>query len=203
MSNVEPLKVQDVPELAPLIEQISAAMGFVPNSLMTMARRPEILRAFTQLAGVLLGPGEIKPELKQLVAHVTSTAAGCRYCQAHTAGGAARLGVAADKIEAVWEFETDSRFNEAERAALRLARDAGLVPNATTPEHFTQLRRHFSESQIIELIAVISMFGWLNRWNDTMATQLEDEPLRFASEHLAKRGWQVGKHTRSSERERQ
>jgi uncharacterized peroxidase-related enzyme len=203
MSNVEPLKVQDVPELAPLIEQISSAMGFVPNSLMTMARRPEILRAFTQLAGVLLGPGEIKPELKQLVAHVTSTAAGCRYCQAHTAGGAARLGVAADKIEAVWEFETDSRFNEAERAALRLARDAGLVPNATTPEHFTQLRRHFSESQIIELIAVISMFGWLNRWNDTMATQLEDEPLRFASEHLAKRGWQVGKHTRSSERERQ
>jgi len=196
MANVEPLRVEDVPDLAPLIGQISAAMGFVPNSLLTMARRPEIMRGFSQLAGVVLGPGEIKPDLKQLVAHVASTAAGCRYCQAHTAGGAARMGVGADKIEAVWQFETDSRFDAAERATLRLARDAAIVPNATTPGHFRELRKHFNDSQIVELVAVISIFGWLNRWNDTMATQLETEPLQFALEHLEKRGWKAGKHGR-------
>jgi len=194
LANVEPLRVEDVPELAFLIEQVSAAMGFVPNSLLTMARRPEIMRGFTQLVAAVLGPGEIAADLKLLVAHVGSTAAGCRYCQAHTAGAAARLGVEVDKIEAAWHFETDSRFSASERAALRLARDAALVPIATTPEHFSELRRYFSENQIVELVAVIAIFGWLNRWNDTMATQLEDEPKRFACQHLAGRGWQAGKH---------
>jgi uncharacterized peroxidase-related enzyme len=194
MANVDPLRIEDVPELAPLIGQISAAMGFVPNSLLTMARRPEILRGFTQLASAVLGPGQIRADLKQLVAHVASTAAGCRYCQAHTAGGAARFGVSPEKIEAVWKFETHPRFDPAERVALRLARDAALVPNAITQKHFTELRKHFSEDQIVELVSVISIFGWLNRWNDTMATRLEDEPLEFASRHLANRGWQPGKH---------
>ena len=187
MANVEPLRVEDAPELASLIGQISGAMGFVQNSLLTMARRPEIARAFIQLAGAVLGPGELGPDFKQLVAYVASTAAGCRYCQAHTAGGAARMGLVADKIEAAWEFETDSRVDAAERAALRQARDAALIPNATTPQHFSDLRRYFSKSQIVELVAVISIFGYLNRWNDTMATQLEAEPLEFASRHLAKR----------------
>jgi uncharacterized peroxidase-related enzyme len=194
LANVEPLRVEEVPELASLIEQVSAAMGFVPNSLLTMARRPEIMRGFTQLAAAVLAPGEIAADLKLLVAHVGSTAAGCRYCQAHTAGGAARLGVEVDKIEAACQFETDNRFSASERAALRLARDASLVPIATTPEHFSELRRHFSQNQIVELVAVIALFGWLNRWNETMATQLEDEPMRFAGQHLAGRGWQAGKH---------
>jgi hypothetical protein len=47
-------------------------------------------------------------------------------------------------------------------------------------------------------VAVISLFGWLNRWNDTMATELEDEPLAFASQHLTANGWSAGKHAGSA-----
>jgi len=78
----------------------------------------------------------------------------------------------------------------------RLARDAAAVPNATTPAHFEELRRHFNDAQIIEITATISLMGWLNRWNDTMATELEDEPLTFASDHLSNHGWEAGKHVR-------
>jgi hypothetical protein len=46
----------------------------------------------------------------------------------------------------------------------------------------------------VQSVGVISLFGYLNRWNDTMATTLEPEPLEFATQHLAKRGWQPGKH---------
>lgn len=91
-------------------------------------------------------------------------------------------------------FETNSHFDEAERAALRLARDASIVPNATTPSHFVELRKHFEEDQIVEMVAMIALFGWLNRWNDTMATELEPEPMGFASEHLTNGGWKVGEH---------
>jgi hypothetical protein len=42
--------------------------------------------------------------------------------------------------------------------------------------------------------AVCSLFGYLNRWNDTMATTLEDVPLATAERVLAGQGWEVGKH---------
>ena len=198
MAYVKPLSRNDAQVFEPLLGSIEAAMGFVPNSLLTLARRPEILQAFAALAGAV-HQGTVSPELKQLVAHISSTAAGCRYCQAHTAQSAAHLGVAPAKLEAAWNFESDNRFDETERAALRLARDASVVPNAVTKSHFEDLRKYFSDDEIVELVAVISLFGWLNRWNDTMATELESEPLDFASKHLASRGWQTGKHREGAE----
>jgi alkylhydroperoxidase family enzyme len=103
-------------------------------------------------------------------------------------------GLSQEKLDAVWEFEWSDLFSEGERAALRLARDAALVPNASTPKHFEDLREHYSEDAIVQIVAVISAFGFLNRWNDTMATELEDSPLGFGERHLAGQGWSVDEH---------
>ena len=174
---------------------VKKAMGFVPNSLKTMARRPELLQSFLGLASTIQRSERIDPVLGQLVAHVASTAAGCRYCQAHTGAVAEARGAEASKITDAWQFETDERFDAAEKAALRLARDSALVPNQTTPEHFEALREHFDERQIVDLVAIISLFGFLNRWNDTMATEVEEEPLEFAEKALVSRGWTRDKHS--------
>ena len=194
MANVEPLTRDALTEFEPYFVNIEQAMGFVPNSLLTMAHSPEILRGFSAMAAAVFGASGVSPALKQLVAFVASNASGCRYCQAHTSSSAVRLGVSPEKVAAVYDFETNPLFSEAESAALRLARDAAIVPNATTPEHFVAVREHFSEAQIVEIVAVISLFGWLNRWNDTMATRLEAEPLDLAAGTLAPHGWSVGKH---------
>ena len=77
---------------------------------------------------------------------------------------------------------------------MRLARDAALVPNQVTAAHFEELHKYLSDDEIVELVAMVSLFGFLNRWNDTMATQLEPEPLAFATKNLAAVGWQPGKH---------
>ena len=98
------------------------------------------------------------------------------------------------KIEAVWEFETSPLYSDAERAALRLALAAGYIPNGATDEHFDELRKYYSKSEMVEIVSVISMFGWLNRFNDTLANELEDDAVAFAGEHLAEAGWEVGKH---------
>lgn len=194
MAHIEPLRLEAIPELEPMMRQMKEQIGFVPNSLLIMAHRPEVVRAFVPLVVAVMGPGKVPAELKQLVAYIASTAAGCRYCQAHTAASTASLGVSAQKLEAAWQFETDDRYSAAEKAALRLARDASVVPNAVTPEHFAALQSHLEPAQIVELVAVISLFGWFNRWNDTMATPLEEEPLSFATAHLSTAGWTIGKH---------
>lgn len=194
MARIDPLPTEQLPRYAPIFDLIEQSMGFVPTSLPTMARIPALFDTFAPFAATVMNAGHIDSALVQLVAHVASTAAGCRYCQAHTATHAHHVGVDVDKLRAVWEFETDGRFTAAERAALTLARDAAQVPNLTTDAHFDELKRHFDETQIVQIVAVISLFGYLNRWNDTMATTLEDAPLAFAAEHLAGRGWRPDKH---------
>ncbi len=196
MANLEPLSRGELPELEPLLQMVESVMGFVPNSMLTMARWPELLNSFAGLAAVVSGPGEVEGGLKHLVSLMASRAAGCRYCQAHTSAGAIGAGVPERKVTELWNFETSEVFSEAERAALRLARDAAQVPNLSGPGHFEELGRYFDSRQVVELVAQISLFGFLNRWNDTLATRLEAEPAEVASRVLGRSGWEAGKHSR-------
>ena len=194
MANLEPLRREDLPELEELFRLYDETLSFVPNSLYTMARRPEILRAFSELITQIWRTGTVPTYLKPLIAMVSSSAAGCRYCQAHEAVDAQMRGVPDEKIAAVWEFETSPLFSEAERAALRLARDASALPNAVTPAHFAELREHWDDGEIVEIEAVIGLMGFLNRWNDTMATDLEEIPTALGRSVLAAASWNPGKH---------
>lgn len=115
---------------------------------------------------------------------------------AHTAHTAERVGIPEAKEAALWEYETSPLFSAAERAALRVAQCAGQVPNAVSDEDFAELKRHYGDAQIVDIVAVIALFGFLNRFNDTMATELESSPLEVGKQVLAAKGWTVGKHAR-------
>jgi uncharacterized peroxidase-related enzyme len=197
MPRIAALSREELSEFEDFFQLIEQAMGFVPNSMLTLGRSPEILRAFAALSGSVLMAGDLDRGLRQMVALVASTAAGCRYCQAHTAHSAEHVGVPSEKLGSVFDFEASPLFSQAEKAALRLARDAALVPNEASDAHFEELRQHFSDKQIVEIVAVISLFGWLNRWNDTLATALESGPLAFAERNLSDHGWSVGRHGQS------
>lgn len=194
MALIRPESREELLELEPVFQLVEASMGFLPNSMLTMAHWPELVQTFTALGGTVLAGGELDAELKQLIAFVVSNAAGCRYCQAHTSHNAVRAGASEAKIQASFEFESSDLFSEAERAALRVALHAGMNPNAVEPTHMDALRQHFTDKQCVEIVAVISLFGFLNRWNDTMATTLEDSPRAFASNALANTGWESAKH---------
>ena len=195
MTRISPAPPDQLEASKDLLGLAAAAMGFEANSLKVMARQPAILQGFMGLSAAILGPNSaLDPVLRQMIAHVSSAAAGCAYCQAHTAHGAEHRGADAAKLAALWEFETSDLFSAAEKAALDLALAAGSVPNQATDAQFEMLREHFSEDQIVEIVAVIALFGFLNRWNDTLATTLEDSPLAFAEAHLAPNGWKGEKH---------
>lgn len=198
MTRIAPLAVEELPEeTRKSLEYAEEIMGFAPNDVLTMAHWPELLDAMEQLVAVIYKPGQLDPVLKRLIATITSGAAGCRYCQAHTAHGAAKMADGdAEKIASVWEYQTSPLFSDAERAALDLALAAGTQPNAATDDHFRRLEKHFSRQQIMEIMGVIGLFGFLNRWNDTLATELEDKPLSFAADIYSKDVWEPGRHKR-------
>ena len=195
MNRVTPLSTDELIARAPYLRPMAEAGATLPTSFHVMAHRPRVLEQFQGFFGAIMREGDVDPGLKQLIAHVVSRSAGCRYCQAHTGHFAHTLaGVEIAKIEAVWEFEQSPLYDEAERVALRLAAAAGTIPNGATDEHFAELHRHYSESEIVEIVSVISIFGFLNRFNDTLANDLEDDAIAFAADHLAPAGWQIGNH---------
>jgi uncharacterized peroxidase-related enzyme len=195
MTRLVPAAPDDLPEsMRAVLEYAEKTMGFTPNDVLIMARWPELLQAMAGLVGTVFVPGRVDMELKRLVALMTSRAAGCQYCVAHNAYGLQLDGTAPEKQAAIWEFETSPLFTAAERAALRYALGAGQTPAGVTDADFAELHRHFDDQQILELAGVIGLFGFLNRWNASLATPLEAVPLAHAQAALAGTDWGPGQH---------
>lgn len=195
MARLQPLPRDAVAELDADFAFFERTLGFVPNSLLTMARRPSLARGLIALSrGVYDPTGEVDLGLKRLIGHTASMAAGCMYCRAHTGTSAMRHGVPADKLAALPEYRTSPLYSDAERTAIDFAFAAASQPNDVSDALFEQLRAHWSESQVVEILGVVALFGFFNRWNDSMATALEAEPLALATRHLAPGGWSPGKH---------
>jgi uncharacterized peroxidase-related enzyme len=160
-----------------------------------MQRRPEIAKAFINLnKAVMVNGGRVTSEQKRLIGYIASQAAGCRYCQAHTALAAKRYGASDARIAEVWNYQRSALFTPAEKAALAFAQAAASVPNAVDEKIASDLRLHWDEGEIVEILGVVSLFGYLNRWNDSMATTLEDGAKVAGEAHLAARDWTPGKH---------
>jgi len=194
---IEPLPADHSPDLKDAFAAYTKSLGFIPNSMLILQRKPKIVKAMAQLTASIWEPdGEVDRAFKRLVAHVVSRAAGCQYCMAHTAGGALLFGIDPKKVEAIWDFRTSPLYSEAEKVALDFAIAAASQPNGVTDEMFVEMRKHWGETQIVEIAAVAAVFGFLNRWNDTMATPLEEEPLHVGAKFLAGHGWKAGKHRR-------
>ncbi|MBM9594691.1 carboxymuconolactone decarboxylase family protein [Roseitranquillus sediminis] len=196
MAVVAPLTEEELaPELREAVQFFKGPLGVIPNSVRTMAHRPEIARAFTDLnKAVMADYGEVTPELKRLIGYVSSHASGCLYCQAHMILASERFGASDERLAAVWDFETSPAYTEREKAALAFARAATAVPNTVDDAVSARLRAHWPDVAIVEIMAVVSLFGYLNRWNDSMGSALEDLPRSKGEERLQLSGWTAGKH---------
>jgi uncharacterized peroxidase-related enzyme len=198
MALVPPLGEAEMePELRAHVQFFKGPLGVIPNSVRTMAHRAPIARAFTDLNIAVMtdyGSG-VTPEFKRLIGYVSSFASGCLYCQAHMILASERFNASEERLNDVFDFEASAHFSEAEKAALAFAHAATQVPNAVTTEVGARLRAHWDEGQIVEIMGVVALFGYLNRWNDSMGSALEDLPISRGEERLASAtGWSVGKH---------
>lgn len=195
MPLVNPLSPEQDQETKELAVFFNETLGFCPNSVLTMQHRPAISKAFINLnKAVMENHGRVTSALKRMIGWVTSNAAGCRYCQAHTIRAAERYGANQEQLDNIWEYASHPAFSDAERAALNFALAASVIPNAVNEAIKNDLYSHWNEGEIVEMLGVISLFGYLNRWNDSMRTTIEDGAVESAEQYLGKTGWEKGKH---------
>jgi uncharacterized peroxidase-related enzyme len=188
LSNIEDKEIQE------LVTFFNETLGFCPNSVLTMQKKPHLAQAFVNLnKAVMDNAGSISSEFKRIIAYISSNTAGCRYCQAHTIRAAERYGGEKERLEQAWNFENSRLFAEAEKVALRFTIAASSVPVSTSQELEKLLQHHWNETDILEIMSVIALFGYLNRWNDVMGTSLEED-AKDSAESLLQNQWDIGKH---------
>ncbi|MEM6634554.1 MAG: hypothetical protein AAF667_01565 [Pseudomonadota bacterium] len=140
---------------------------------------------------------------------VYQLASGCVHCQVHGAFGVFQefeddyiggevppkdMPAVVGHIQSLMDIERSSYITEAERAALRLARDAGAMPAMNTAAHIAELRRHYTDREIQEILATLVLTGWLATSMQSQATVTDRLSMSWAMRNLSSAGWKPGVH---------
>ena len=189
---VKPLN-KESKELKKLIKFYDETLGFCPNSVKTMFLRPEIAYSFIELnKAVMENKGQVSSKLKRMIGFVSSRVSGCNYCQAHTIRAAERYGASKNQLENIWDFRENKDFSKKEKIALEFSIAASSIPNGVDEDLSREIRKYWDDGEIVEMLGVISLFGFLNRWNDSMGTRIEEAAEKSGKKYI--KGWNPQKH---------
>jgi uncharacterized peroxidase-related enzyme len=161
-------KDQVDPETKSIYDVYLKERGNVPNMFRTAAHRPEIFRTMIAHFRAVMNTGTVPAKLKELVIVRTSQINRCEYWLSSHTALARRHGWTDAQIDNLADFGQRSDFNDAEKAALDLAERVTRDPHEVDDAFWAELRRHYDEGEIIELLAAIGLFNYFNRFNDAL-----------------------------------
>ena len=181
-----------------LLKLVETLIGVVPNCDRYLEIWPTAFRTynvmvpnFLNLPFLIWGMGAPKATLG-LAMYVSSRAASCPYCSAHTCSFALRRGATVEQVASA--LDHDASLSPADRAAVRIARALSVIPADLHEEDRRELARHFSPGDIEWLVLSIAMMGWLNKTMDALGVPLEQATAAEVNPVIAASGWTPGQH---------
>jgi uncharacterized peroxidase-related enzyme len=172
MPVVNPLpKEKAAPEVHDLYDKLTKANGFMPAFFGTMAHRPDVLKSFLALYSAAINQGTVEPRYKELAYLKTARVNVCEYwTRAHTASSK-RHGITEEQLAAIDFYRRSPHFDEKDKATLLYAERVTRGASALREKALEELKKYFSEDQIVELTVVICVANFTNRFNDAMQLQ--------------------------------
>lgn len=184
-ARIDPMDAQDSRSKDPLLEDLVGFIGYRPNAILTMARKPGVVPALLKLLSVTLrGDGLLAEQLRFLIAAEAARNAQCQYTTTHLVHAAHHLGASWEKLAALPSYLDDPQYTDKERKALAIASAGGTLPVREPAVAIEQAKSVFSDEEIIEIVSCVAMAGWFNRWNGLMGSTLEAVPAE-AMAHVA------------------
>jgi uncharacterized peroxidase-related enzyme len=172
MARISRLGRRDVSEaVGEIYDRFVRQRGNVPNMFRTVAHRPEILQTMIAHMEAVLNTGTLPTALKELVIVRTSQMNNCEYCLASHSLLAKKLGYDDAQIAALPHFESSDSFTAREKTALRLAERLTRNERALDEAELGELKVHFTEGEIVELMAASGLFNYFNRFNNLLAME--------------------------------
>ena len=197
MGIVKPPDESDIDStLLEKIQFFKRPFGVISSTVKTISYHPKIADAFTKLnITVMACKGAVAPEFKRLIRYISGISSGYLYCGAYIILGAECFGSSKKRLDKTWKCSNSSAFSNEEKTSLDLAFTAASVPNKVTKKLVSQFKRYWNDSDIVEIMGFIVLFGFLNRWNDSIGSPLEDLPIEKGEKYLNKTtNWTPGKH---------
>lgn len=166
MANISSIKKEQTEGAAKEVyEKFEKETGKVPEWVKVMAHSPKIVKEFTELFKVIMGEGEIEPYLKWKIAYTISEMLRCPFCVDVTAKMLKKFGADEGLIKKIKETKD---LPEEEKEILELVKDITADAHLDKPETFERLKKKLTEAQIVELVSVIGLFNYINRFNNTL-----------------------------------
>ncbi len=159
------------PETGEIYDRYLLTRGNVPNMFRTVAHRPEIFQTMIAHFEAILTTGTLTTKLKELVIIRTSQLNHCSYCLASHRRIGMKLGWSQEQLDHLAEYATRTDFSASEKIALQLAEQMTRNEGAISDEEMARLREHYSEGEIIELMASIGLFNYFNRFNNLLGME--------------------------------
>jgi alkylhydroperoxidase family enzyme len=94
---------------------------------------------------------------------------------------ARRLGWTDEQIQNLADFEKSAAFTDQEKVALRLAERVTRDARTVDDQLWTEVRKHFDEGEVVELLCSIGLFNYFNRFNDALAMEPTVSPAQASS----------------------
>lgn len=165
------------PEQAVLFEHCRKMLGRVANAMRVAAHAPKIAQA---LLGFMIPTlreeitGALDIRVKALAILKTSMLNGCAYCIGHNTALGRAVGFSDDQIAALdGDYQGSELFTPAEKAAIAWAECLTLRTYRQKPEVMAELKRNYSNEQIVEITMVSGYFNFWNRFTDSLQVDIE------------------------------
>jgi AhpD family alkylhydroperoxidase len=173
-----PADLKDIYDRAPRLDDHAAIPepSLFLSQIELLAHTPGILKGLTEVYRWFGKEGTVPRKYHELAIVMVSNLNKCTYCVSHHTPFALEYGALEDQVAAIQDGSWPARrdlFDEAEWTVLEYAERVTLESWKVPNELFDRLRRHFSESQIVELTARITLCSFWNKFNDALRLDLE------------------------------
>jgi uncharacterized peroxidase-related enzyme len=165
-------------DLAHFYDAVTGLLGRVPNFYRTISHAPWLAMLLLPFNAAVQRqwPGSRMPgRIKELVVIKTSHVNGCRYCYAHNTALGEAAGITHDEVVEISsdDYLKSKTLSEAEKLAVQWAEAVTLNTAAKRDDLFAEMKRVFSDAEIVELTIVSAMFNMINRLNDSLQVPIE------------------------------
>ena len=136
-----------------------------------LSARPRIAQSLDEHVRTVLGEGTVSAPIKELCAAMVSAVNFCEPLLVTHRGAARKLGVPIEKLNDLWDYARSEQFNDAERAVLAAGVALSREPRALPPAVWVQLREHYDEGQIAEILCTIGALNYLARLHNAFDSE--------------------------------
>jgi len=147
-----------------LFENMTQMPGGVPKWMRVMANCDDILMPFFGMFKATMDDAPLNQTLKWKLALMVSKMNECTYCVSVSESKLKSFGISDEEIKSAADAPADDR----ERLAFEFARNATEKAYDMDAGLIEEVKKEFSDCELVELAAVIGLFNYINRFNDAL-----------------------------------